>query len=330
MSDKAIKIEFLVKAKTWQEVVDIFKSELNINKEKQNINDRNINGLFIVQVGIEEDDLTEDFFKKVRKSVDIAIVASPLDERRRNGILAEVYKVETQLRKLLLNVSDLVENFFDHFKKPYIKDFAQKKETIIRKNLNPVTSQLTFDDIMAILKYDISWENKPITGKELAEVFSEKDAHKYLLSKISPATIWDKIAENVLNKHVSWNTLENKLMQLKELRNQAAHFNILTEADLNKARELSKDILAKIKTKRNITLTDIDKLQKSLSAYSSTFSSFADALSDSLKNYQDQISRLADIAAVTQSEQLVQALNFYKNFHFDTEPTDSIKIEGKK
>jgi len=322
MANKTVIIEFLVKAKGWQEVVKIFKDELNIFKGKQNINDREIDGLYIVKVDIKIIELSEDFYKKVKKSKNIAIISSSLDKKLRNGILTEVYKVETHLRKLLLNVSDLVENFYDCFKKTYAKELAKKEDLIMNTDINPITSHLTFEDIKAILEIDLSWNHKSMTVNQLLVVMSQKDQEdmkNFIEAKIKKNTVWDEISKNVLQNEIEWSKVEGKIANLKELRNKAAHFNVLTDTDLSSAKELSKQIINRTKTKGDISSEDLLKLRNAISHnYKDLFSTFNEQMRQATKVYERQFAEIAKASNSYQFEQFRKALEVSNNKDFFT------------
>lgn len=285
------QFEFLVKARTWEEVVQIFKAELGIDKQKQNASDRDINGLFFVQVSIDNGQINEEFFNSIRISSTLAIVKNPLDALIRNAVMNEAYAVETQMRKLLLHVSDLVEGYYEYFAKTLAKDFAKKQDVISKDDLNPITSYLTFDEIIVILGLDLtSWDGQDLTANHLLELIqSEKDIDgikKKLKNKIQKNTVWDRISDNVLEKKVPWDEIRKELNELKNLRNKAAHFQTLTQKDLVNAKKLSKTILETSKKRSSLSARDFEKLRRA------TYPQFAEALSSA--------SRTAEILAAYQ------------------------------
>ena len=269
MTTEMLKIELLVKAQSWDEVIKLFKDELYIEKGKQNNSDRDIDGLFLVQVELEVTSLTVDFFEKIKKSKNFSIVSNPQDNERRDQILREVYIVETHFRKLLLHVSDIVENYYDCFAKAKMaKDFAKKKEVIMEGEIDPITSRLTFDEIIGIMELDLSWGHKNLTASDLLGLFElakdTDDIKGILKDKIKVNTVWDNISKSVLSREIKWEDIAEDIHRIKQLRNRAAHFNVLTEDDQVSAHKLASSILRRTKKKETLSQGDIEELRKVL------------------------------------------------------------------
>lgn len=275
MSEKYY-IEFVVKASSWEEVVRIFADELGIEKEKRNTSDRDISGLFVVRISLDKDQLTQEFYEKMRNSSKLAIVDDSYSETFRETVLKEVAAVEVHLRKLLLLVNDVINDYYDYFSKTLAKDIAKKSEVVTSGDINAITSYLTLEEILAILGSDIStWNNKALTANDLLQLLEHADIQtikKDLKKKIKTGIVWDSISKHILDGNTSWGDIKEDLYRLKEIRNKAAHFRVLTIADVKTAKSLSRSILTKTKKKQTISLVDLSRLR------AETFKQFHDAL----------------------------------------------------
>lgn len=265
------RIEFLVKASSWGEVVNIFKEELGITNYKRDASDRDMNGAFLVHVYIADDQLNRDFYRKVTQSKRIAISYDPKGKVIRDEIMSNVCVVEHHLRKLLLNISDVVEDYFKYFDKTYAKDFAKSGDLIKEDDLNPITSYLTLDDAITIFSLDLSsWSGKPITAENLTELLNSGDSvdeiKKALQSKMTSNTVWDQVDKYILKKGTRWNDLRTDLNKLKNIRNKAAHFRIVTQSDLIEAKKLSKSVSNKVKKESRTEKSDIQSLRAIISS----------------------------------------------------------------
>jgi len=279
--EKSYKFEFLVKAENWEEVVQIFKDQLGIDKNKQDSSVRDMNGLFLVQVKLAENQINKDFYSAVRSSDVLAITDSPLCAKERYEILEETYRVETKLRKLLIHISDVAEEYYDFFlKSPYTKTFAKKNSLIPSDDLDPVTSHLTFGDMLNILSINLSWKSRTLTTEDLLHLLNDqleiRDVRNKLKTKMKDNLVWDIVCKYVLKRQVPWGEIREDFQRLKRLRDKAAHFQIVTEKDTIEARVLTKRIMNKLDQK-DISLSDFMKLREATYPLADLLSSFNQA-----------------------------------------------------
>lgn len=180
-SEKQYQLEFLVEADTWQEVVKIFKTDLGIDNKKQNVKDFQTNNTFLVHVSMKDSAISKEFYKKVSKG-----------------------SVEHNLRIILLNINEAIDDYFRYFRNTYAKDFAKSKSLIKIDDLNPLTSYLTLGDIIQVLSADTSLSNKNLTAEDMVSIFKDysdiNDVKHELSERIKPCTIWDQIDKHILKK----------------------------------------------------------------------------------------------------------------------------------
>ncbi|RYC76001.1 hypothetical protein [Candidatus Nanoperiomorbus periodonticus] len=270
-SEKQYQLEFLVEANTWQEAVKIFKTDLGIDNEKQNVTDFQTNNTFLVHVSMRDSAISKEFYKKVFKSRKIALVYDPKGADIRNKIMDIVAPVEHNLRIILLNINEVIDDYFRYFKNTYAKDFAKDKSLIKTKDLNPLTSYLTLGDIIQVLSADTSLSNKNLTAEDMMSILKDysdiNDVKHELSERAKPCTIWDQIDKHILKKGIKWEEIKGDLGKLEKIRNKAAHFRIVTESDLQNVRKSANAINKKIAIKRHPSKEEIKGLQESLKGF---------------------------------------------------------------
>lgn len=266
--ERNYRLEFLVEANTWSEVVKIFKSDLGIDNEKQNVKDFQTNNTFLVHVNMKNSVISEEFYKKIAKSRQIALVYDPKGADIRNNIMDIVVLVEHNLRIILLNINEVVDDYFRYFKNTYAKDFAKDKSLIKAKDLNPLTSYLTLGDIIQVLSADTSLSNKNLTVEDVISILKDcsniNDVKHELSERVKPCTIWDQIDKHILKKGIKWEEVKGDLGKLEKIRNKAAHFRVVTESDLKDVRKSANSINKKIAIRHHPSKEEIKSLQESI------------------------------------------------------------------
>lgn len=243
------KLEIIVSAKDWNEAKDKLAS-VGID-EKTKITRRNINGLFMVMAQPQRKILTDEFYELIKEHKDISILTDTASWERNQEILDEIYKVEAELRKLLLHIYDLVEAFYEMFAKTqYAKKLANNKAITLPNHLDPITSRLMLGEMIEILDFDLSWAKHDISAENLVDLLQDVDDIAGFRSKIEEKMKakrpWTIISEVVLSEPVLWDEVRPVLYELKEYRNKAAHFQVVTETEKEHAVASAKDIYSKI------------------------------------------------------------------------------------
>lgn len=149
--------------------------------------------------------ISEEFYKKIAKSRQIALVYDPKGANIRNNIMDTVDSVEHNLRIILLNINEVIDDYFRYFKNTYAKDFAKGKNLIKIDDLNPLTSYLTLGDVIQVLSADISLNNKNLTAEDMMSIFKDhsdtNDIKRELSERVKPCTVWDQIDKHILKRH---------------------------------------------------------------------------------------------------------------------------------
>ena len=270
MTPSRHRLEFIVKAGDWQSVVDIFKDEFDIDSDKQDASYREIDGMFIVQVWVDKSRLNSDFYGKVNESSSTALSYDPSNKDIRNAIMDRVCIVEHDLRKLLLNISDIVEDYFKIYDNTNAaKVYGKNRDTVRKGDINPITSHLTLEDEIRIFSIELSpWHKKPLTAADLLELLDASSelekAKSTLRQKTTSHTVWDDVDEHILKTGKKWEDILPVLTEIKDIRNKAAHFRIVTQSDLERVKTLSLSLKDIIAPKRASTEQDLQELHRSI------------------------------------------------------------------
>mgnify|MGYP000877628512 CR=1 FL=1 len=269
--EKDYRLEFLVEADTWPEVVKIFKSDLGIDNERQNVKDFQTNNTFLVHVNMKDSAISKEFYKKVAKSRQIALVYDPKGVSIRNKIMNIVDSVEHNLRIILLNINEVIDDYFRYFKNTYAKDFAKSKSLIKIDDLNPLTSYLTLGDIIQVLSADTSLSNRNLTAEDMMSIFKDysdiNDVKHELSERVKPCTVWDQIDKHILKKGIKWEDIKGDLGKIEKIRNKAAHFRVVTESDLKNVIKSANTINQKIEISHHPSKEEIKNLQGSIKGF---------------------------------------------------------------
>lgn len=182
-----------------------------------------------------------------------------------------VGSVEHNLRIILLNINEAIDDYFRYFKNTYAKDFAKSKSLIKIDDLNPLTSYLTLGDIIQVLSADTSLSNKNLTAEDMVSIFKDysdiNDVKHELSERIKSCTIWDQIDKHILKKDIKWEIIKGDLGKLEKIRNKAAHFRVVTESDLQDVRKSAVAINKKITIVHHPSQIEIKSLQESLKGF---------------------------------------------------------------
>lgn len=252
------ELELLVKAASWDRAKTVLKYHLDID-EKQRTNMREIDELFMVAVRLPEEKLTTEFYGKIFASDELAIVADELSRKNARLIDEQIYKVEMQLRRLLLHVCDLVEAFNEIIAKntQYTKNFQKEGQIISTNAFEPITSHMTLGEMVNILSFDLSWDKRALTVNEFTSLLNDvtdiKSLATKLGAKIKKNTIWDLINKHLLESKVAWGDISKAMTQIKRARDNVAHFLIITSEEANEVLKQSTHILGRIEKEKKLT-----------------------------------------------------------------------------
>ncbi len=250
-------------ADDWKEAKS-FLGEVDIHEKKQSHN-RKVDGLFIVTVNSEKN-LSDESYDKIFDSKQISIISDSVSRIRAIEISEKVYEVETQLRKLILHVSDSIPEFFTILNREGSR-INNRRTVSSEKSLDPITSELTYEQIIKILDVDLSWSTKEnLSAHDLLDLLESAKNLSHLKiglkKKLRPQFVWDEIAGSVLGKKISWAKVKGDISELKDFRNKSAHHKIITEKEKGKFIEISKRLIPKITPKSNLTTGNVRALKK--------------------------------------------------------------------
>jgi hypothetical protein len=220
-------------------------------------------GYFLVADKFNSDELDGKFYAAVKSSGEVAILSDTSQKARRDIILEEVEKAESCLRRLLLRANGFIEDYYNLFVGPYTAKHAEKETVIKEGTADPITSLLTFEGMVEILGADISWSGRKVENVQdvigiLEEVEDIKGLRDKLKAKVEKRLVWDAISDGTFVTAYDWSKVAGEINAIKDLRNRAAHFHILTDRDV-------KDTQKKVKTLLNKIGPSNQKPQKELS-----------------------------------------------------------------
>ena len=312
---KKYLFEFLVKAKNWDGVVKLFADELDIH-EKRNSGDRQVGGLFFVTVQLSEEKLTNDFYGSIKKSKCVSIVSDELSRQNGKKVLDEVCRVETGLRRHLLHIPDLAENYFSLFtisSNKVVKDRASSKEVIASSDLNPITSHITLDEILKIFEDDFSWLKHPPIAAELITLIEASaditDLKEKIRAKKKSLTVWSIISQYILEKPTPWSEVKKQLHTLKELRNVAAHFRVIRSEDVENTKSLASEIMGKISKQKVRTATEELALAEFLKGVNDALTKITSTLNNSIRPQLDAFVRAYNVNVLKEATAAAEQFN---------------------
>lgn len=242
-------IEFLVKASSSKEAKAI-TSKIISHSAGATITEHSP-GYFLVVDKFNASELDGKFYSAVKSSGEVAILSDSSQKARRDIVLEEVEKAESYLRRLLLRANGFIEDYYNLFLGPYTSKHAEKETVIKDGNIDPITSLLTFEGMVKILSEDISWSSRKIESvQDIIDILDGakdiKELQDKLKNKIKQRLVWDAISEGALVTAYDWPKIAGEINAIKDLRNRAAHFHILTEKDVNNTQKKVKLLISKI------------------------------------------------------------------------------------
>lgn len=297
------RLEMLVVANDWKDVIAKMSSVGVSNKIP--VSRRHIDGLFVIEVKMLPVDLIDEFYERIKTHPDISIIKDPVSLRRSEEVLKEIYEVETELRKLLLHVYDLVEVFYDMFSKTQVaKNFAKHKRINEVNQIDPLTSRLMFGEMIDILRFDLSWTKRDLSADDLLTLLEDatdlRQVRNALRKKLQPQRVWDVISGKVLNTPVEWHSIQEDMILLKDFRNRAAHFQVITPGEKNnlikKARSL-RSRLTKQKVLNQAQRGALDRLSK---VYADSLNNSLTQIAEATQKTTEGLAGVFNVASKTQ------------------------------
>lgn len=276
------KLELVVRCETWEDAKNILASVSIYEKSKTNY--RPISGIYIVSTELEKS-LDGQGYKKIEENERIAILSDSESLGRAREILDKIYEIETQVRKLLLHVSDSVGPFFEVFYQTseYTRNFSNEKGIVTCKGkLDPLTSHLTFGEMMDILGYDLSWTARALKSSDLNELIASstdfEDFKSKMNEKIQPLFVWDIISKEVLKKTLTWPSIQKRLNSLKGVRNKFAHHHVITEKEKKELIKNADQLLKDITPTKPLSTADLATLRRSSKQIARTLELFTKSI----------------------------------------------------
>ena len=299
-------VSLVVKAKNLVELWTIL-NKAGINKDSSDKH-KKLNGLFVITIKRSEQ-INSQVYANIRESAEIGILNDSSSQERAEEVFRAIYRVEIQLRRLLLYVSGVVETYYDillqHGK--YTNQSKDTKHDIIFKGSSDVrVSQLTMGELIQIMGYDFSWSSRALTTSDVNELLTDSkdfDEFKSRVDGKSKVTfVWDVVANQVLLKSLPWEKMEKNLIRLKKYRDTAAHHNHFTEKQKVEAVKLAETIEKEVELPATVSLSP---------AHQAALQNLSKQITDSLRGIQMQYNSEAFRSLAEHRQQIVS--NMLKN-----------------
>lgn len=263
LTDRIGYPELLVKEVDFELAKRLVFKELGAHY-KHDASDVNVQGYSIIRLYIDTEEMTDDFYEKIRQSQNIALLSDgALGRRNREAALKNISDIENKLRKMLMYASDKIDRFEPLFSIDSATKQRLPKGIIARGDIDPLMSYLTFGGMIQLLQLDLALSDKNTSMRDLVEMITSAESlvalQASLKVKIEHRRVWDVIASTVLKQPVTWGAVADDLKKLKEFRNAAAHFRCVTRRDNEEIVEITKRLHTKMEFAGLRELTEDEK-----------------------------------------------------------------------
>lgn len=227
--------------------------------------------LFFIKHSFYETRLSDDCYEKILNSKKIFVISDKLSTRRSVEILEVCLPIEVQLKKLLIytytSILPVLNGRMDD--KSWIESCKQ-------------ISNWTLGDLLGKIEIDLSQSRRQQLfmndGRELIKLLEESntfdDFKKNIEPYISKNIVWDQICA-ILQTPIKYELIKEYFQELRQLRNKAAHPQLILNSDVDTAKKCAFFISGYInKVKNNYN----DELTKSLKSLSETMNNIIKAL----------------------------------------------------
>ena len=249
---------------------DEIKNEIELNDFSKYSN------LFFVKHSFSEAQLSDKCYKKLLKNNEVLIISDELSTKRSVEILKVCLPVEVQLKKLLIYVYPSILTALDG-------ETDKKSWTKLCKQI----SSWTLGDLLERIEIDLSYSKRRQffieDGQKLAKLLEESDTFDSFRKNIKPYilknTVWNQVCV-VLQEPIEYESIKGYFQELRNLRNKAAHPQLILNADVDAAKRYALFISEHIiKVKNNYK----DELTKSLSILTETMNNITKTLEPYVK-----------------------------------------------
>lgn len=127
-------------------------------------------------------------------------------------------------------------------------------------------------EMFDVLDFNLSWSNRPLTADDLLKLVdgaSIEEIRDRLKLKVEKKRVWDIISNNVLNTPIRWSEISDELSKIKDFRNKAAHFQVITEDEKTDLIATSKAVRAKLTKQKSLNDGQLAILQTAAEAAAS-------------------------------------------------------------
>lgn len=261
------------------------------------------------------DHLTDEEYRIIKSDRRIAILRDSDSKQRCIAVLDAIHDVEIGLRTLLVYMPEITGQFHALVRaKKYTKQYSAGE--ITKDQLNPIVGYLTLGEIIELFGMDLSIKkasNKETSWREVERVLeSAKDFADFkqrMAEKLKQSFVWDVVSKEILQTPIMWRDIQNDLKKIEQIRNDAAHFHIITNAEKEKCIKLADKILEKLTIKTKLQKTSAAKLSERLSSLSDQFAALSSmpSINGWAEVMQHQLSSV-DFSALSSSAKAISEL----------------------
>lgn len=220
------------------------------------------------------DHLTDEEYKIIKSDRRVAILRDSDSKQRCLAVLDVIHDVEIGLRTLLVYMPEITGQFHALVRaKKYTKQYSAGE--ITKDQLNPIVGYLTLGEIIELFGMDMSIKkasDKETSWREVEKALeSAKDFADFkqrMTEKLKQSFVWDVVSNEILQTPIMWRDIQNDLKKIEQIRNDAAHFHIITNAEKEKCIKLANKIIEKLDIKTKLEKASAIKLSEQLSLLS--------------------------------------------------------------
>ncbi len=227
------KVRFLISTSSWTQVKKIFSDNLGITKDKKDDSVIPMRDHYVVEVEMRKDELTDEFYDKVKDSNNVTILSDEYSLENAEKIMGVIAPIELQLRELSVYAYDLAARY---------KEIIRAKHKTAKRLIaeNKLVANDTYDPLLAFLDFGELIDFLGKTGNQIDDSNLADDTARLMensatfddfkrafTQKFKKQTVWDIIAGAALKNPVDWHDLEQELLALKDIRNIALHHRVL-------------------------------------------------------------------------------------------------------
>ncbi len=303
MAKDQYEFRFLVAKSNWPEVKAVFKDDLGITKDKEDDSVIDAKSHYVVKLTLDINELTEHFYENIRKSIYVTIISDGYSQKVGGEVREYIRDIEVELRELGVYAYDIAKTYEKIItaKRGEAKDLIKKGVMVSDGNLDPLLSFFDFGELIEFYSQTANEVDDSDLAHEVALLIenssSFEDFKSVYIKKFKKLSVWDTLSKTLLVESSDWPSVRAKLNRLKEIRNSALHFRVLTPNDLKDAHSIHAELNKLLRKKKRPATIDTERMEKTLNA-----------INQSMTSYQKAIETLVNNSVQPQLNEAIKAL----------------------